>query len=173
MLQSWGFNGYRTTDGDGINGMNTPSRQNYTATPEDSISLAMRDGQSDIDDGNTYRTHLASAVEQGKIDAADVRRALANVFRTRFRLGLFDPIETQPYLDLGKADINNAEARRINRDAARQSLVLLQNRRATLPLRDRQITTVQDYHNRPLMSVGIPCCCNADYDIDVHDAIIA
>jgi beta-glucosidase len=38
-LRSWGFNGYRTTDGDGINGMNDPRRQNYTRTVEESIAL--------------------------------------------------------------------------------------------------------------------------------------
>jgi beta-glucosidase-like glycosyl hydrolase len=30
LLESFGFNGYRTTDGDGINAMNTVGRQNYT-----------------------------------------------------------------------------------------------------------------------------------------------
>ena len=29
-LRSWGFTGYRTTDGDGINGISDPNRQNYT-----------------------------------------------------------------------------------------------------------------------------------------------
>ena len=66
MLRSWGFTGYRTTDGDGINGMNEPHRQNYTATVEDSIRLALTDGETDIDDGNVLAgaltCHLRFAV---------------------------------------------------------------------------------------------------------------
>eukprot|EP01052_Picozoa_sp_SAG31_P048269 SAG31_NODE_10024_length_1194_cov_1.210959_1_plen_187_part_00 len=48
-LRSWGFDGYRTTDGDGINGINDPHRQNYTTNVEDSIRLALVDGETDID----------------------------------------------------------------------------------------------------------------------------
>lgn len=32
LLRSWGFTGYRTTDGDGIGGMVAHNRQNYTAS---------------------------------------------------------------------------------------------------------------------------------------------
>ena len=34
-LRSYGFSGYRTTDGDGIGGITDPHRQNYTATVEE------------------------------------------------------------------------------------------------------------------------------------------
>ena len=96
MLQDWNFNGYRTTDGDGINGMNTPTRQNFTASQLDSIAIALRDGESDIDDGGTYAAHLVDAFIAKKVNMTLVRRALANTFRIRFRLGLFDPPEAQP-----------------------------------------------------------------------------
>lgn len=49
------------------------------------------------------------------------------------RLGLFDPVEGQPWLKLGMSDVDSAAAQQLNRDAARQSLVLLQNRLNTLP----------------------------------------
>jgi hypothetical protein len=53
-LRSWGFTGYRTTDGDGIGGISDTNRQNYTRTSAEAIRLAMTDGESDIDDGGTY-----------------------------------------------------------------------------------------------------------------------
>merc|ERR1711871_224439 len=60
-----------------------------------------------------------------------IRRALTNTFRIRFRLGLFDPVEKQRWSHIGAADVNNAEAKALNRAAARQSLVLLQNNQST------------------------------------------
>ena len=78
----------RTTDGDGINGISDPHRQNYMPTVEDSIRIAMVDGETDIDDGGTFGEHLADAVHAGKgLNMTVVRRALFNTFRMRFRLG--------------------------------------------------------------------------------------
>ena len=97
-LSSWGFTGYRTTDGDGINGMNDPQRQNYTASVLDSIRVAMVDGENDIDDGGTFSSHLAEAVNSNTgLNMTLVRRALFNTFRMRFRLGQFEPAEGQKY----------------------------------------------------------------------------
>ena len=78
----------RTTDGDGINGISDPHRQDYMPTVEDSIRIAMVDGETDIDDGGTFGEHLADAVHAGKgLNMTVVRRALFNTFRMRFRLG--------------------------------------------------------------------------------------
>ena len=57
-------------------------------TVEDSIRIAMVDGETDIDDGGTFGEHLADAVHAGKgLNMTVVRRALFNTFRMRFRLG--------------------------------------------------------------------------------------
>ena len=81
----------RTTDGDGINGISDPHRQDYMPTVEDSIRIAMVDGETDIDDGGTFGEHLADAVHAGKgLNMTVVRRALFNTFRMRFRLGKRD-----------------------------------------------------------------------------------
>lgn len=139
QLASWGFTGYRTTDGDGINGMNDPSRQAYTTSVLDSIRIAMVDGENDIDDGGTFAQHLVDAVNasasagDGSLNMTIVRRALFNTFRMRFRLGEFDPAEGQPYLKLGMEQVNSPAAQQLNKETSRQSLVLLQNREHTLP----------------------------------------
>lgn len=82
----------------GINGMNDPHRQNYTASVLDSIRVAMVDGENDIDDGGTFSSHLAEAVNSNTgLNMTLVRRALFNTFRMRFRLGQFEPAEGQKY----------------------------------------------------------------------------
>lgn len=61
-------------------------------TIEEAIRLAMAEGETDIDDGNSFANHLIDAVEAGGLNETIIRRALYNTFRMRFRLGLFDPI---------------------------------------------------------------------------------
>eukprot|EP00039_Didymoeca_costata_P016468 m.297063 g.297063 ORF g.297063 m.297063 type:complete len:1003 (+) comp16396_c0_seq4:1603-4611(+) len=150
LLDSFSFDGYRTTDGDGINGMNDPGRQNYTSNQEDSILVALRDGESDIDDGGTYAEYMANAVLENKVNMTLLRRALYNTFRIRFRLGLFDPPSQQKWGTFDERAIHNEEAQTLNKDASRQSLVLLQNNKSTLPL---PISTLQS-PSKPIVIIG-------------------
>lgn len=131
-LRSWGFSGYRTTDGDGIGGISDPHRQNYTAGIKEAIEIALTDGESDIDDGPNYANHMVDAIEAG-LNVSMVKRALFNTFRMRFRLGLFDPPGQQRWAKLGAADVDAATSRQLNHEVARQGLVLLQNDNSTLP----------------------------------------
>ena len=155
-LRSWGFNGYRTTDGDGIGGISDPRRQNFTSTAIEAIGVAMTDGESDIDDGGVYAEHLVDAYAAGLVNLTTIRRALFNTFQIRFRLGLFDPPSSSkpspkpsskpsskssskpsshPSWDRLNQhdDVDTPAARQLNIEASRQSLVLLQNRNRTLP----------------------------------------
>ena len=69
-----------------------------------------------------------------RVNLTTIRRALYNTFQIRFRLGLFDPVSDQPYLKLRPAtDVNTPYAQQLNREASRQSLILLQNRESVLP----------------------------------------
>jgi beta-glucosidase-like glycosyl hydrolase len=52
---------------------------------------------------------------------------LFNAFRIRFYLGLFDPIENQPYLKYNETYIGSTTGRQLALDAARQGGVLLKN----------------------------------------------
>jgi beta-glucosidase-like glycosyl hydrolase len=133
-LRSWGFTGYRTTDGDGIGGISDPARQNYTKNSLDSIGIAMTDGESDIDDGSSYSTHLVDALAAGTVSKATVQRALFNTLRVRFRLGLFDPVREQRWAALTPArDVDTQAAQQLNYEATRQGLVLLQNHPTVAP----------------------------------------
>ena len=132
-LRSWGFTGYRTTDGGGIGHMANAQLQNYTTSVESSIRLALQNGESDIDDGGSYKEHLIDSVEAG-LNISYVQRALFNTFRIRFRLGLFDPPESQnAWSQFGMNQVDTSEARQLNQEASRQSLILLQNNGSVLP----------------------------------------
>ena len=60
-LRKWGFDGYRTTDGDGVGGLYAKNRQHYVKNATAAVAVALTDGESDIDDGGTYQGHLADA----------------------------------------------------------------------------------------------------------------
>lgn len=51
-----------------------------------------------------------------------------------FRLGMFDPMDDQPYLDLGPEDVDNSDARALALQTAQESIVLLKNAGGFLPL---------------------------------------
>ena len=78
-----------------------------------------------------YKPYLA-ALRSGGIPPDVVDSAVGRVLRAKFALGLFE----HPYVnaDSAAAAENNATARSLAREAARRSLVLLQNRGGTLPV---------------------------------------
>jgi len=72
------------------------------------------------------------AVRRGLVAPAVIDAAVSRVLRVKFELGLFE----DPYVDGGAAAASNGSAAHLSlaREAARASLVLLKNERATLPV---------------------------------------
>jgi len=69
----------------------------------------------------------------GNVDAAKMDSAVARVLRVKFELGLFD----QPYVNTSANEINFAEHRKIAKEIALGSIVLLKNdEKKILPLSD-------------------------------------
>jgi beta-glucosidase len=138
LRDEWGFDGFVVSDYTGINEL-VP--HGIAATREEAGVKALRAGV-DVDlVGGIYRDDLAVAVRAGRLDEADVDRAVRRVLRAKYRLGLFD--DPYRYMDpereravtLAPAHLEAA------RQLARESIVLLKNERGTLPLR-RDIGTL-------------------------------
>jgi beta-glucosidase len=87
----------------------------------------------DLNCGCTYE-HLPSAVEQGLLEESDLDRCLVRVFRARFLLGMFDPPERVRWSSIPYEVNDSPEHRQLSLVAARESIVLLKNRNALLPL---------------------------------------
>ena len=133
LLTTWGFDGYRCTDGGQI--INMVDGHKYARTLDEAIGFAAR-AESDIADGPEYRDNLVEAVVNRNTTLALARRLLRNAMRVRMRTGEFDPPEGQRYLNFSVArDLNDAEARAGSALASRQSLVLLKNSGGALPLK--------------------------------------
>jgi beta-glucosidase len=118
-----GFKGAYFSDYAGIS--NLKDHHHVAASYDDAAVLAMNAGvQADLPEGATY-ARLPELVRAGKVSAAQVDAAVAQVLALKFEAGLFE----RPYVDLARlrrvtgAPAHTALARR----AAERALVLLKN----------------------------------------------
>jgi len=125
----WGFNGHVVSDCGAIDDIH--EHHKFTKTPEESVALAISRG-CDLNCGLTY-SHGVAAVRQGLLSEADLDKALFHVLRTRFRLGLFDPPARDPFRRLSLKVVDSPAHRKLAREAATKSIVLLKNN-GVLPL---------------------------------------
>jgi len=119
----WGFNGYVVTDCGAINDM--WERHLYSADAAVASAQAVTAG-TDLECGSDFR-RLTTAVQRGLVTEADLDRALTRLFTARMRLGMFDPSARVAYARIPYAVNDSAAHRALNREAARTSLVLLEN----------------------------------------------
>jgi beta-glucosidase len=138
LRQEWGFGGYVTSDGDGLQML--VQTHHVAANNADAARLAIAAGVDyDLSDGSVYRT-LLWQVKQGDVPESELDQAVARVLATKFRLGLFD----NPYADPDYAEktTNSAEHRQIALKAAQEVVVLLKNEKNLLPLDLSKLKTI-------------------------------
>jgi beta-D-xylosidase 4 len=128
----WGFSGYITSDTGAV--QDIYKNHKYTSTAENASGLALAAG-TDIDSGSVYQKALINGLNTGVVNQDDVTTALRNTFRMRFELGLFDPIDDQPYWHVSPDAVNTPESQQFNLNITRQGIVLLKNDRSVLPLK--------------------------------------
>ena len=138
LRQEWGFRGYITSDGDGLQML--VDTHKVAANKADAARLAIAAGVDyDLSDGSVYRT-LVDQVKRGIVPESEVDRAAGRVLATKFRLGLFD----NPYVDPEAAErvTNSAEHQKLALKAAQEVMVLLKNDENLLPLDLNKLKTI-------------------------------
>jgi len=138
LRQEWGFPGYVTSDGEGLQML--VQTHHVAATKADAARLAIAAGVDyDLSDGSVYRT-LLYQVQQGIVPQNEVDRAVARILATKFRLGLFDNPFVDP--DYAEKTTNSAEHRALALKAAQETVVLLKNDKNLLPLDLSKLKTI-------------------------------
>ena len=132
LRKEWGFKGLVTSDCWAINDFFNPSNHGTSKTKEDAVATAVIAG-TDVECGGTYRS-LTDAVAQGKITEEKINESLLRLLKARFELGDFDSEGLVPWKKIGEEVIASKEHHQIALDAARRSIVLLQNKQDILPL---------------------------------------
>ena len=106
----------------------------FAAGPKDAARLAMNAG-SDLDmESIIYAAHLPALVDDNLVDEALIDDAVARVLRMKVELGLFE--DPYRYLDEEREEdrLFTEKHRKISRNIAEASIVLLKNENDVLPL---------------------------------------
>lgn len=118
----WGFKGFVYSDLLSVDGI---AQMHAAADNKEGASLALKAGLDMDLGGGAYGDNLKQALSEGLITMADLDRAVGNVLRMKFNLGLFE----NPYVDPKRAKevCRSEEHLSLARQVAEEGTVLLKN----------------------------------------------
>jgi len=131
LRKQWGFEGHILSDCWAL--VDLHAGHKVTKTPAESAAMALKHGVS-LNCGSTF-PYLVEAVEKGLVTEEIIDNALKLQLRTRFKLGMFDPPEMDPYANISPDVIRCKKHQALAREAATKSIVMLKNRNNVLPLK--------------------------------------
>ncbi len=132
LRNKWGYKGIILTDCDAINNFFTPGQHE---THPDGLSAsvdAVLNG-TDLECGKVFMS-LTEGLQKGMIKESDLDGHLRKTLAGRFDLGMFDPAELLPWANIGPENISSEMHNDLAVQAARESMVLLENKGGVLPL---------------------------------------
>eukprot|EP00658_Telonema_sp_P-2_P004662 TRINITY_DN11725_c0_g2_i2.p1 TRINITY_DN11725_c0_g2~~TRINITY_DN11725_c0_g2_i2.p1 ORF type:complete len:747 (-),score=170.82 TRINITY_DN11725_c0_g2_i2:277-2517(-) len=117
--------------------VNNMQHNGYASGPEDASAKALNGGL-DIyggwDDDLWTQGYLLKAIEDNMTTANAVTAAVTRTFLQKFKVGMFDPVESDEWTQIGAEALNSSYAQQVSFEAALQGLVLLKNDGNLLPL---------------------------------------
>lgn len=123
LKNQWHFSGYVTSDCGAIDDFYKTHKLFDDAAS--SSADAVLHG-TDCECGGSYSA-LSQAVAEGLISEEQIDESLKRLFRIRFRLGMFDPDEKNPYSKIPLSVLESPEHKAHALKMARESMVLLKN----------------------------------------------
>ena len=131
LRTQWGFKGHVMSDCGAI--QDIWKTHKLASTPEEASSMDIKAGL-DMNCGNTFES-LTKSIKEGLITEAELSKALTELMATRFRLGLFDPVDDNPYNKISPKVIGSKEHANLAKKLAQESVVLVKNKNNVLPLK--------------------------------------
>jgi len=142
LRDTWGFKGYITSDSGAVEDIYAQHHYLNMSAAE-GVAAAIKAGcdiDSSLDKGHSstgspYTWSLKDALKTGLVQESEVDERLFFSLRMRFALGLFDPIEDQPFWHYKiESSVDTLNSQKLNLQATRSSIVLLKNQNRALPL---------------------------------------
>ena len=138
LKDEWGFKGIVVTDWDNVGRL--VYEQKVCADYVEAAVVAVRAGNDMMMTTPQFFEAAIEAVRSGKLAESEIDAPCARLLALKFRMGLFEN-PRRPNLEQAAIEINRADHRSINLEAARQSLILLQNN-GLLPLDPTKLKSI-------------------------------
>jgi beta-glucosidase len=137
LRDEWGFNGFVVSDLFSIEGL---KGSHFVAETMQDASLMAVEAGVDVDLGGNAYLQLIDALKNGIVQESVLDSAVSRVLRLKFEMGLFE----NPYMEPkdAKFHVRTTEHIDVALKAARQSVVLLENKNDILPVNQEQISSV-------------------------------
>ncbi|HRQ39333.1 MAG TPA: glycoside hydrolase family 3 N-terminal domain-containing protein [Chloroflexota bacterium] len=138
LKDEWGFQGVLVTDWDNVGRL--VKEQKVCADYVEAAIVAVRAGNDIMMTTPEFYEGAIEAVRTGRLAESEIDAPCARFLALKFHMGLFEN-PRRPDLQRAAVEISRPEHRAVNLEAARQSLVLLQNN-GLLPLDPHQLTSI-------------------------------
>lgn len=136
LRKQWHFKGHVVTDCGAIDDFYTAKDNGghgTVKTEAEAAALVVKSGIS-LNCGGSYKA-LPEAIKKGLITEKEIDNQLAVLLQTRFKLGLFDPMGSNPYDAISDDVVNSKAHRELAKEVAQKGIVLLKNN-GVLPLKN-------------------------------------
>ena len=131
LRKQWGFKGLLVTDYESIKEM---LKHGTAADLKEASEQALKAG-TDMDMcSSAFVKHLAQSVEEGKVSEEDINTACRRILEAKYKLGLFSDPYRYCKAKRSKSEIYTQENRKVARNIASETFVLLKNEGNLLPL---------------------------------------
>ncbi|HTR80173.1 MAG TPA: glycoside hydrolase family 3 C-terminal domain-containing protein [Bacteroidota bacterium] len=131
LRDDWGFKGYIVSDCGAISDIF--NNHKIVQTAPEAAALAVKAG-TDLNCGSVYTSALLEAVNKHLLTEGEIDIAVKRLYTAKFKLGMFDPPSAVPYEQIPMSENDSQAHRGLALQAARESIVLLKNDNAILPL---------------------------------------
>lgn len=154
LRKKWGFKGIVVSDCGAIADF---YKENAHKTHKDAIkaSAAAVLSGTDLECGSSYKK-LKEAVINGDINESDIDVSVRRLLLARFRLGEMDDLEDNQWSKIDPSVIASPQHAQLALEAARKSIVMLENKNNVLPLKKDgiKIAVMGPNANDPVMQWG-------------------
>lgn len=140
LRKEWGFKGYVVSDCGAVTYL---QKSHQFVTDKERAAKAALEAGLDLECGaDVYPDHLLPAYKKGLVSKAAIDTAASRILTSRFKLGIFDSTENNPYTKISPDVIGSQKHQDLAIETARQSIVLLKNKNGILPLDKTKIKKI-------------------------------
>ncbi len=136
LRREWNYNGFVVSDWESIREL---SVHGLTANDKEAASEAINAGVDMEMTSDSYPNFIKDLMDEGKVTIEQIDYMVSNILRCKFRLGLFDTAHTDASIFPASG---NGDYLALAKEAAAESVVMLQNNHNRLPLNHTELNKI-------------------------------